>query len=185
MKIKTYLLFVLCISLSFLAGCQSATTDGNNTAANAPGSKPAAAAVNSPAAKTADSSTAKKEMDSIDLSDIDAGSAMPASSLNEKFSLMPGDWKGQKVAVTGLYKSHSTSEGVSAASAYRTDLKDKDTKTAVGCFSKSRPALWDDVQKNYQKYEKDRITVKGVVAGTVDYGDGAFVGLEPCEIVIK
>ncbi len=183
MRIKTCL-FVLCVSLSFLAGCQGSSTGTNNTAANTPGSKPAAAANNS-AAKAADSSTAKKEMDSIDLGDIDAGSAMPASSLNEKFSLMPGDWKGQKVAVTGLYKSHSTSEGVSAASAYRTDLKDKDTKTAVGCFSKSRPALWDDVQKNYQKYEKDRITVKGVVAGTVDYGDGAFVGLEPCEIVIK
>lgn len=175
---------MLCGTLSFLAGCQSSSTGANNTAANTSGSQPGVA-VNSPAAKTADSSTAKKEMDSIDLSDIDAGSAMPASSLNEKFSLMPGDWKGQKVAVTGLYKSHSTSEGVSAASAYRTDLKDKDTKTAVGCFSKNRPALWDDVQKNYQKYEKERITVKGVVAGTVDYGDGVFVGLEPCEIVIK
>ncbi len=179
---KNKSLFIL-LSL-FLAGCQSGSTGASNRAANTSAIKPAATA-NKTAASNSDSSTTKKEMASADLGDIDAGSAMPASSLNEKYSLMPDDWKGQKVAVTGLYKSHSTSEGVNAKSAYRTDLKDKDTKVAVGCFSKERPALWDDVQKNYQKYEKERIVVRGVVAGTVDYGDGVFVGLEPCEKVVK
>jgi hypothetical protein len=120
-----------------------------------------------------------------DLSGIDATKPMPADDLKAQFTAKPDEWKGKKVAVTGLYKSLSTSPGVNAASAYRTDLKDKDTKVAVGCFSKARPAIWDDFSKNYQKYEKEKIVVRGVVAGTVDYGDGAFVGLEPCEIVTK
>jgi hypothetical protein len=167
----------------FLAGCGNPADNTSNAAANTPVNK-TAATPNTTAANNTDGSAAKKEMASVDLSDIDPSSAMPASSLNEKFSLKPDGWMGEKVAVSGLYRSYSTSEGVNAASAYRTDLKDKDAKTAVGCFSKERPAIWDDISKN-KKYRSERIVVRGVVAGTVDYGDGPFVGLEPCEIVSK
>lgn len=179
---------ILSISLVVgIAGCQSSAAN-KGTATITPGStrtNTAEVKTSPTPANNTSSSSEKKEMASADLSDIDPGRANPAGSFNEKFSLEPDGWMGEKVAVVGLYRSHSTSAGVKASSAYRTDLKDRSTKTVVGCFSKERPAIWDDFQKNFQKYEKEKIVVRGVVAGSVDYGDGAFVGLEPCEIVSK
>jgi hypothetical protein len=184
---KTTLLAALALAVAAVGACQNAgsgNTPANSTTANKAVNTANTAAVNT-AANSGTATAAKKEMADEDLSGIDAGKPLSADDLKAQFTAKPDEWKGKKVAVTGLYKSYSTSDGVNAASAYRTDLKDKDTKTVVGCFSKTRPAIWDDFSKNYEKYAKDKIVVRGVVAGPVDYGEGAFVGLEPCEIVTK
>lgn len=183
--------FFTILSLAVLAfgGCQNAANNAANATANKTTANGAAAntANNNTAASNSGNATQaqKGQMEKVDLSGVDTSKPMSADELKEKYMANPDDWKGKQVAVTGLYKSYATSDGVNAASASRTDLKDKGANTSVGCFSEKRPEIWDDFSKNYQKYEKEKIVVKGVVAGTVDYGDGAFVGLEPCEIVTK